>query len=338
MTYTVSKTVLVDDCCLLFDSNIVNYVDFLDKLSPRKLRSAYRRKAFATHPDRAHALGKNREKLDKCFKEMSTAYERLDSIIQSEKKYIIKDEVPKKRKPKSASRRTPTKKAKPVKKTKPPKQAKSTKQAKPKKQTKSPTRAKSTKQSEPKKQTKTTKQAKPIRRTKTTKQKSSASFSLKSSVRKASSTQMTLRTKTAISDRYFSGIVPKRELLIGQFLYYSGLISWNTLTQAIVWQRRQRPIIGKIAQDWGILSSEDIRRILKERSYKDQFGEYAHRNGYITKFQHLAIVGKQKQMQPPIGRYFVQQGLLGNYDIKKMTESLRIHNTSATKITRRFPR
>ena len=140
MTYTISKTVLVDDCCLLFDSDIVNYVDFLDKLSPRKLRSAYRKKAFATHPDRAHALGKNREKLDKCFKEMSTAYERLDSIIQSEKKYIIKDAVPKKRKSKSASRRTP------AKKTKTTKQAKPTQQAKPKKQTKSTTRAKSTKQ------------------------------------------------------------------------------------------------------------------------------------------------------------------------------------------------
>ncbi|MDP6924188.1 MAG: hypothetical protein R2568_02880 [Candidatus Scalindua sp.] len=237
---------------------------------------------------------------------MSTAYERLDSIIQSEKKYIIKDEVPKKRKTKSASRRTPAKKAKP------------------KKQRKSTTRANLTKQN------------KSTKRTKTTKQKSSAGSSLKSNIKKACSTQMTRGTKTAISDRYFTGNVPKRELLIDQFLYCSGLISWNALTQAIVWQRRQRPIIGKIAQDWGILSSEEIQRILKERSYKDQFGEYAHRNGYITKFQHLAIVGKQKKMQPPIGRYFVQQGLLRNYDIKKMTENLKIHNVKTTKITRRF--
>ena len=319
MTYTISKTVLVDDCCLLFDSDIVNYVDFLDKLSPRKLRSAYRKKAFATHPDRAHALGKNREKLDKCFKEMSTAYERLDSIIQSEKKYIIRDAVPKKRKPKSASRRTP------AKKTKTTKQAKPTQQAKPKKQTKSTTRAKSTKQAKQAKQTKTTTP---------TKQKRSSAFSLKNSDRKASCTHVALKSQTNISNSYFTGIVPKRELLIGQFLYYSGLISWNTLTQAIVWQRSKRPIIGKIAQDWGILSAEEIQRILKERSYKDQFGEYALHNGYITNFQHLAIVGKQKQMQPPIGRYFIQQGLLRNYDIKKMTESLKIHNRSNKQVTK----
>ncbi len=145
---------------------------------------------------------------------------------------------------------------------------------------------------------------------------------------------MALKAQSRVSDRYFTGIMPRRELLIGQFLYYSGLISWNTLNQAIVWQRRQRPIIGKIAQDWGILSAEDIQRILKGRSYKDHFGEYAHRNGYITKFQHLAIVGKQKQMQPPIGQYFIQQGFLGNYDIKKMTESLRIHNRSNKQVTK----
>jgi len=319
MTYTISKTILVDDCCLLFDSEIINYVDFLDTLSPRKLRSAYRRKAFATHPDRSEALGKNREKLDKCFKEMSTAYERLDSIIQSEKKYIIKDEVPKKRKPKSASRRTPAKKTKPTKTAKPTKQAKSTKQAKPKKQTKSTKRAKSTRQA---------------KTTTTTRQKSTTGVSVKNRARKTSSTQMTLKTQTTILDRYFTGKIPRRELLIGQFLYYSGLISWNTLTQAIVWQRGQRPIIGKIAQDWGILSAEEIQRILKERSYKDQFGEYAHRNGYITKFQHLAIVGKQKKMQPPIGRYFIQQGLLRNYDIEKMTESLKIHNRSNKQVTK----
>ena len=319
MTYTISKTVLVDDCCLLFDSDIVNYVDFLDKLSPRKLRSAYRKKAFATHPDRAHALGKNREKLDRCFKEMSTAYERLDSIIQSEKKYIIKDAVPKKRKPKSTSHRTP------AKKTKTTKQAKPTQQAKPKKQTKPTTRAKSTKQAKSTRQTKATTP---------TKQKSSSGFSLKNSIRKTSCTHAALKSQTNISNSYFTGIVPRRELLIGQFLYYSGLISWNTLTQAIVWQRSKRPIIGKIAQDWGILSAEEIQRILKERSYKDQFGEYALHNGYITNFQHLAIVGKQKQMQPPIGRYFIQQGLLRNYDIKKMTESLKIHNRSNKQVTK----
>ena len=181
---------------------------------------------------------------------MNTAYERLDSIIQDGKKYIKKDEVPKKKKQRSASRSTQTKQARAAK------QAKSTKQAKP------------------------------------TKQKSAACSSFNNSVRKTSCTQMALKTQLTVSDRYFTGNVPRREPLIGQFLYYSGLISWDTLNHAIVWQRRQLPIIGTIAHDWGFLSAEEIQSILKERSYKDHFGEYARRNGYITNFQHLAIVGK----------------------------------------------
>ena len=46
MPHTISKTKLIDDCCLLFDSKIVNYVDFLNTLSPSKLRSVYRKKGF----------------------------------------------------------------------------------------------------------------------------------------------------------------------------------------------------------------------------------------------------------------------------------------------------
>jgi curved DNA-binding protein CbpA len=273
MTNTISKTILTDDCELLFDSEIINYVDFLNTLSSSMLKSAYRKKAFATHPDRSHALGKNRGKLDKCFKEMSTAYERLDSIIQSDKKYIIKGEVPKKKKARKTSRRTQTK------------------------------------------------------------QKSSAGFSYKSNINKTEHEQ---KKQNSVSGHFYTGNIPKRKLLIGQFLYYSGLISWKTLFDAVYWQRKQRPIIGKIALDWGILSAEDIQTILKERSYKDNFGEYALRNGFITKFQRLAIVGKQRKLQPLIGRYFIEQGILRNYDIKKMTESLKIHNTKATNSNRRL--
>ncbi|MHC4321857.1 MAG: J domain-containing protein, partial [Planctomycetota bacterium] len=212
MTYTISKTNLIAYCCLLFDSEIINYVEFLNSLSPSKLRSAYRKKAFETHPDRSRTLGKNKDKMDKCFKDMITAYERLDSIIQGGKKYIIRDEVPKKKKARSASRRT---------------------------------------------------------QTKSTKQKSAPVSSYKNSVSK---TRRTQKIQKRVSDRYYNGNIPECKLLIGQFLYYSGLISWKTLFDAVYWQRKQRPIIGKIAKDWGILSSVEIQRILKERSYKDNFG------------------------------------------------------------------
>lgn len=263
MSHTISKTNLINDCCLIFGSEIFNFVDFLNNLSPIELKLAYRKKAFETHPDRALTLGKCKDKMDDHFKNVITAYERLDSIIQGEKIHIIRDEVPKKKKARKTSRRTQTK------------------------------------------------------------QKSSAGFSYKSNINKTEHEQ---KKQNSVSGHFYTGNIPKRKLLIGQFLYYSSLISWNTLTKAIVWQRRQRPIIGKIAQDWGILSAEDIRTILKERSCKDNFGEYALRNGFITKFQHLAIVGKQKKLQPLIGQYFIQKRILGNQNINNMIEILKNHN------------
>ena len=114
-------------------------------------------------------------------------------------------------------------------------------------------------------------------------------------------------TRKSPSDRFYSGNVPKRELLIGQFLYYSGLISWKTLFDAVYWQRKRHPVIGKRALDWGILSPDNIKRILTERNYKEQFGDYAIRNELISHFKHLAIVGRQKKLQPPIGEHFIKQ-------------------------------
>ena len=161
-----------------------------------------------------------------------------------------------------------------------------------------------------------------------TKQKSASGFSYADSVKKSNSTQMMPKSD---SDRFYKGNVPKRELLIGQFLYYSGIIPWKTLCDAVFWQRKQRPIIGKIALNWGILSSDDIRRIMTERDYKDKFAEYALRNGFVTRFQYLAIIGRQKKLQPPIGEYFIQQGFLPNTLLKKMIESLKNHNRNVLK-------
>ena len=272
MAYTISKTNLINDCYLLFGSNVFNHVDFLRGLSPSELKIAYRKKALETHPDRARTLGRNEDTMDDRFKKVITAYERLNSIVQGGKIYILREEAPKK------------------------------------------------------------KYAERTNRYSQTKQKSTSGFSYTANTRKTEHTQMAKRS--SVSDRFYDGNVPKRELLIGQFLYYSGLITWKTLCDAVYWQRKQRPIIGKIALDWGILSLADIKRILTERSYKIKFGEYALSNGFITHFEHLAILGRQRKLQPPIGEYFIQQGILVNTKLKEMIESLKNHNRKVIKRSR----
>ncbi len=239
--FAISKTKLINDCCLLFDSKIFNYVFFVKSLSSLELKAAYKKKAFETHPDRACVLGKNREILDKHFKKITNAYESLNSIVQGKAKYVTEVDALKKRK------------------------------------------------------------ARLTNRYKHIKKKSS-------------------------SDYFYKGDMPERKLLIGQFLYYSRLISWQTLLDALHWQRKHRPIIGKIALDWRILTSDEIQRILSERSYKDKFGEYALRNGFITYYQLLAIIGRQKKLQPLIGKYFIQERILSYLEINKMIKSQKRHN------------
>lgn len=136
------------------------------------------------------------------------------------------------------------------------------------------------------------------------------------------------KTHRESQDNYYEGYVPKQELLIGRFLYYSGLISWRSLIQAIIWQWRQRPLIGQIALEWGMLSSYDIQMILKGRNFKEKFGEYAVRKGYLSTFKLMALLGKQRGFHCPIGEYFVKQGILLGQELDMVAEMQRIHNNN----------
>lgn len=140
-------------------------------------------------------------------------------------------------------------------------------------------------------------------------------------------------TRDVFPDHYYKGSMPKRKLLLGQFLYYSGLISWKTLISAISWQKRQRPLIGQIAMSWGMLSSFDIKSILEYRamegSYKEKFCKYAWSKGYINLFERMALVGKQRSLQRPIGEYFTkEEGIFSAGKIEILLEKMWRHNRS----------
>ncbi len=128
------------------------------------------------------------------------------------------------------------------------------------------------------------------------------------------------------SDHFYKGGVPRRNLLIGQFLYYSGIISWKTLIDAIVWQRRQRPLIGQIALKWNKLSERDIQRILMRRRLGEKFGECAARTGFLTRFEVLTLLGLQSRRQCLIGEYFLRQNLLHVHEMEKMVQKQQVHN------------
>lgn len=115
-------------------------------------------------------------------------------------------------------------------------------------------------------------------------------------------------------DHLHRATLPRRPLLFAEFLYYSGRVSWRNLVEAVSWQRRQRPSIGRIAVEWGHLSEGEVREIMERRrrdgAAAEPFGEYARRTGFLSTAQLLALLGRQRRQQRRIGQFFVESGLV----------------------------
>ena len=134
--------------------------------------------------------------------------------------------------------------------------------------------------------------------------------------------------KRDFQDRRHSGAIPQRPLLIGQFLFYSGIISWRTLIDSIVWQRRNRPLIGRIARSWNLLTEDEIIYILRNKAAREKFGDYALKEGFLTKGNLLALLGKQKILAKPLVEYFIEQSILTPSEVKRLVKNQQRHNSS----------
>jgi hypothetical protein len=127
---------------------------------------------------------------------------------------------------------------------------------------------------------------------------------------------------------FYGGPVPFRVLDIGRYLYYSGVISYWSLIEALTWQRKQRPLIGHVAIRWGWLNSDRITQITASHSINDRFGERAVRLGLLTSFQVNTILYYQRMLQERLGPYFVQKHILTAEQLELLANRLTKHNTS----------
>lgn len=138
------------------------------------------------------------------------------------------------------------------------------------------------------------------------------------------------RATAAPKDDPQAAALPRRKLRLAEYLYYSGRISWPALTDAVAWQRRQRPAIGRLAVAAGYLTADQVARLLDRRRASGEqgvpLGEYAVRHGALTSFQLLALLGRQVRLQRRIGEYFVEQGLLDPEEIDELRRRIAWHN------------
>ncbi len=127
-------------------------------------------------------------------------------------------------------------------------------------------------------------------------------------------------------DIYFRGPIPHRRLQFGQYLYYRGKITFGTLIQALVWQRKQRPTIGDIAIQWGLLDCAAVDRIFAACGRPRLFGEKAVELGLLSVFQVNTLLLYQRSLQERLGRYFVGKNILSFIEIERLAGDLKEHN------------
>jgi len=125
--------------------------------------------------------------------------------------------------------------------------------------------------------------------------------------------------------------LPHRRLRFVEFLYYSGRVSWQHYIGAVTWQRGQRPAIGRLAVDLGLLDRRDVSELLDHRrrqgAQSEPLGQFAVRLGYLTRPQVLGLVGRQATRQRRIGQYFVEKGLMTAAELEGAQLALFGHNS-----------
>jgi hypothetical protein len=127
-------------------------------------------------------------------------------------------------------------------------------------------------------------------------------------------------------DIHYHGEVPRRRLQFGQYLYYRGKITFGALIQALVWQRKQRPTIGDIAVQWGLLDAAAVDRVSEPCGRPRLFGEKAVELGLLSVFQVNTLLLHQRSLQDRLGSYFVGKSILSLGEIDRLAMDLKEHN------------
>lgn len=124
----------------------------------------------------------------------------------------------------------------------------------------------------------------------------------------------------------WSGRIPERVLPLGEFLYYCQAISWGELSEALAWQRRQRPMFGELARRSGILPPNAVADILRRAHRRERFGDCAVRLGFMAPEQRESLCARQLASQARLGGYFVEKGSLARAQLERLAHEHREHN------------
>jgi hypothetical protein len=122
--------------------------------------------------------------------------------------------------------------------------------------------------------------------------------------------------------------IPQRPLRFGQYLYYRGLVDWTSLIEGILAQRNSRPSFGTIARDLGYLEEQQIAEVRRNLRPGEFFGTRALTLGFLHPEQIQQILRAQAKYLVPLGRIFVQRGVLSQEELYGYLREFQHHNRS----------
>ncbi len=238
----VPDVTVIRACRILFGNELAVSLDFLRSLESLSIKSAFRKRALETHPDRFINFGPVAVSDQTVrFVEVTTAYERLNAFL-AERERTTRDPFAR-----TAQTESPRRKPEPA-------------AARPR------------------------------------------------------------------PPRFFEGSIPQRSLLFGEYLYYTRTIPQYVLTEAIVWQRGQRPRFGDIALRWRLLSDEALDEVVRSKRFGEMLGESAIRLMKLNRFHVNTILFFQRKQQRPIGEYFTSQGHIMQFMLRRLLHENQLHN------------
>lgn len=125
---------------------------------------------------------------------------------------------------------------------------------------------------------------------------------------------------------YWDGELPSRQLRFGRYLYYKGLISWDSLVEALMWQAEQKPLLGEVLVGRGDIGRSELQQVLLAKANGEFFGDCAMRLGLANSKQIRAALDLQDKKQRPVGTYFLKRGLLQYDSLQRHLKKHQEHN------------
>jgi len=134
------------------------------------------------------------------------------------------------------------------------------------------------------------------------------------------------RASAESSAWYWKGGIPNRQLRLGEYLFYTGVISWDMMIKAIVEQRRSRPRLGQLAQEQDLLDGGDLAAGLAARKPGERIGDTLRRLGLLSPAKVEDLLSEQRRTQKPIGRQLVSLGGVHVQDLPRILARHWQHN------------